>query len=36
MKWDIGQIVGKEGKKQRRKGGEEDVVQTSVNYILQN
>lgn len=36
MKWDIGQVVGKQGGKTKEKKGKEDVVQTFVNYILQN
>lgn len=37
MKWDIGQVVGKQGGGEtKEKKGKEDVVQTFVNYILQN
>lgn len=36
MKWNIGQFVGKVGKKTKEKRGTEDEVQTFVNYILKN
>lgn len=33
MKWNIGQFVGKVGKKTKERRGKEDEVQTFVNYI---